>query len=296
MRQPGTPTFDQLTVLLAVIETGGLAAAGRKLGRATSAISYAIDQLEAQLGLPLFERGSTRAPKLTPAGTAVAADACRITGDVGALRARVAGLLSGLEAEVTLAVDVMWPTPRLVAALAAFRDAYPTVTLRLYVEALGAIGALVRAGDAMFAIAGPAQADAPGFVSIDAGVVPMLPVAAPGHPLSAGPQPPGAGRGHTQLVLTDRSTGTRGRDFGVIAADTWRLADLGAKHALLRAGLGWGNMPVHMVADDLAAGRLVALDLADWRGTDYRMTAIHRADAPPGPAARWLIDRLLAAA
>lgn len=294
MRQPGMPTLDQLTVFLAVIEAGGLAPAARRLGRATSAISYAIDGLEAQLGLALFERGTTRAPQLTQAGIAVAAEAARVTGGVSALRAKVAGLLSGLEAEVALAVDVMWPTARLVAALAAFRDAYPTVTLRLYVEALGAIGALVRTGEAMFAIAGPVQADDPGFERIDAGGVPMLPVAAPAHPLAQGPQPPGAGRAFTQLVLTDRSAETRGQDFGVIAGDSWRLADLGAKHALLRAGLGWGNMPEHMVADDLAAGRLVALDLADWRGVDYRMSVIYRTDAPPGPAARWLIDRLLA--
>ncbi len=294
MRQPGTPTLDQLTVFLAVIEAGGLAPAARRLRRATSAVSYAIDGLEAQLGLTLFERGTTRTPKLTQAGAAVASEARRITGGVGVLRAKVAGLLAGLEAEVALAVDVMWPTARLVAALAAFRDQYPTVTLKLYIEALGAIGARVRAGDAMFAIAGPVQADDAGFDRIDAGSVAMLPVAAPGHALAQGPQPPGAGRGHTQLVLTDRSAETRGQDFGVVAADSWRLADLGAKHELLRAGLGWGNMPVHMVAADLAAGRLIALDLADWRGADYPMSVIYRTETPPGPAARWLIERLLA--
>jgi hypothetical protein len=36
---------------------------------------------------------------------------------------------------------------------------------------------------------------------------------------------------------------TAGREFGVFSPRTWRLADLGAKHAFLLAGLGWGGMP-----------------------------------------------------
>ena len=47
-----------------------------------------------------------------------------------------------------------------------------------------------------------------------------------------------AARDFVQLVLTDRSTLTEGRDFSVIGVRTWRLADLGSKHALLLAGIG----------------------------------------------------------
>ena len=60
MSSPGIPTFDQLRVFLAVVETGSFAAAGRKLNRAVSVISYGIGNLEAQLGLTLFEREGTR--------------------------------------------------------------------------------------------------------------------------------------------------------------------------------------------------------------------------------------------
>jgi hypothetical protein len=60
MRSPATPSIDQLRVLLAVVEAGGFTAAAKQLGRATSAISYAIDTLEQQLGLSLFDRGTTR--------------------------------------------------------------------------------------------------------------------------------------------------------------------------------------------------------------------------------------------
>lgn len=65
----------------------------------------------------------------------------------------------------------------------------------------------------------------------------------------------------TQLALTDRSSLTKGVDYGVQSKNIWRLADLGAKHAFLRAGWGWGHMPMWLVADDIASGRLVQIEL-----------------------------------
>jgi DNA-binding transcriptional LysR family regulator len=72
---------------------------------------------------------------------------------------------------------------------------------------------------------------------------------------------------------------------GVFRHETWRLTDLGAKHALLVAGSGWGFMPEPAVHEDLAAGRLVTLDLPDARGAFYSLRAMYRADSSPGPAA-----------
>jgi len=62
MQGPGVPSLDQLTVFLTVVETGSFAAAGRRLGRATSAVSYAITNLEQQLGVRLFDRDQARRP------------------------------------------------------------------------------------------------------------------------------------------------------------------------------------------------------------------------------------------
>src|SRR5262245_15029099 len=75
----GTPTIDQLTVFLAVVDAGSFAAAGRRLGRATSAISYTIANLEGQLGVALFDRQQTRKPVLTEAGQAVLSKAAALT-------------------------------------------------------------------------------------------------------------------------------------------------------------------------------------------------------------------------
>jgi DNA-binding transcriptional LysR family regulator len=219
MQGPGVPSLDQLTVFLTVVETGSFAA-GRRLGRATSAVSYAIANLEQQLGVQLFDRDHARRPALTEAGVAVLSEARSVSVVVDNLRAKVKGLLDGLEAEIALAVDVMLPTARLVDAMRAFEATFPTVALRLYVEALGAVTQLVHSRIADIGISG-VDATLPGIERIKVGGVELIPVAAPSHPLAAGrAHPPGAARNFVQLVLTDRSTLTEGRDFSVIGVRT----------------------------------------------------------------------------
>ena len=288
--EPGTPTFDQLRVFLTVVDVGSFAGAARRLGRATSVISYSIANLEAQLGILLFDRVSTRKPQLTEAGRTVLSEARTISNGVNGLRAKVRGLVQGLEAEIHLVLDVMLPAWRVVDALKAFRAEFPMVSLRLYVEALGAVTQMVLDRTATIGIAGHPETEVAGIERVGIGSVELIPVAAPGHPLAlAGGNAPGAGRDHIQLVLTDRSTLTHGQDFEVLGTRTWRLADLGSKHMLLKEGIGWGNMPEPMVREDLAAGRLVQLHMPDFKGGSYRLHAIYRTDTPPGPAGSWLI-------
>ncbi|MFA7587562.1 MAG: substrate-binding domain-containing protein, partial [Novosphingobium sp.] len=207
-------------------------------------------------------------------------------------RAEVKGLLGGLEAQVDLAIHVMLPSAWLGETLRGFSAEFPTVSPNLQVEALGAVTALVLERKAVIGISGPLGAEIPGIENVIIGSVPLIPVAAPHHPLAqAKSLAPGMGRDHVQLVLTDRSPLTEGREFAVISPHTWRLADIGAKLALLREGIGWGNMPRPMIEADLAAGTLVALKMPDDTGTDYRLSCIYRSDTPPGPAASWLLDR-----
>lgn len=294
MANPGYPTLDQLKIFLAVVDEGSFNGAARKLNRAVSVISYGIVNLEAQLGVTLFEREGSKKPKLTEAGQAVLSEARGIASDVDGLRAKVRGLLEGLEPEVTLAVDVMVPSRRVATILREFQLSFPTVTLRLHVEALGAIAALVLDGTANLGIGGPVIADDPAFDRTSAGGVELIPVAAPNHPLAQMTKPiPGAARNYIQLVLTDRSPLTAGRDFSVISNRTWRLADLGAKHTLILEGIGWGNMPHDMVQGDLDSGRLVELKLPDHRSGIYALSALWRRDLPPGPATRWLLERFV---
>jgi DNA-binding transcriptional LysR family regulator len=126
--------------------------------------------------------------------------------------------------------------------------------------------------------------------------VDLIMVASRDHPLAgiSGVIPKSELAKHVQLVLTDRSELTAGREFGVMSPMTWRLSDLFAKHSFLLKGLGWGGMPTHAVAQDLADQRLVKLQIEDLpeRGLALPMFAVYMSARPPGPAGRWLIERL----
>ena len=288
---PGTPTLDQLAVLVQVVETGSFTAAARKTNRALSVVSYTISNLEAQLGVSLFDRTVSRKPQLTKAGEMVLAEARLVLDGVGSLRAKVAGLLQGLEPELHLVLDCLLPPARVIDALTAFSEHHPTVKLHLHMETLGAVASLVLDKTATIGISGPFTADLDELHRVGVGRLRMVPVAGLKHPLAAGGHPPGVARQHVQLVIYDRSPLTKGKDFSVVASHTWRIADLDAKHMLLRAGIGWGMMPHERVKDDLATGALVELDVPDVASFDYPLDAIYRVDTPPGPAATWLIER-----
>jgi DNA-binding transcriptional LysR family regulator len=295
MQTPGHPSVDQLLVLLTVVEEGSFTRAAKRLGRANSAISYAIDTLEGQLGVSLFDRGTTRKPKLTHVGEAVVSEAKGVAYSIETLRARVRGLLDGLESEVSLVIDSMYPTDLLVKVLNDFRTRFPTVPLRLSVQTPGGVERLVRSGDANIGIGGFVHIDSTGLQRIDIGGIPIIPVAAPSHPLAlASDTSSRHALDNVQLVLSDRPAG-EGRDYGVVSLATWRVNDQTLRHKLLLSGIGWCGMPEPTVRADIEAGRLVRLDLRDWRGGEYAMQVLHKIETPPGPAGRWLIERLLLA-
>lgn len=291
MRDPGLPTLDQLRVFVAVIDCGSFSRAATELHRTQSVVSYTIANLEAQLNVALFDR-SKRKPTLTDAGKALLVDARTVGLKVDAMRARAKMMALGLEAEVSIAVDVMFPNCSLVMALKAFQEQFPTVALRLRIEALGAVKHLVSERVCQIGITGPMLDFPDTYQHQQLGHVTMIPVASPTHPLAQlkGSIPTEVARDYIQLVLTDRSQLTAGQNFGVIALRDWRLGDLGAKHMLLLNGLGWGSMPDHMIADDLETGRLIRLKLAHLDSDKYVLHMINRADDAPGPAGRWLMQ------
>lgn len=287
----GQPTLDQLRIFLAVHEEGSFNAAGRRLGRAVSVISYGIAALETQLDVALFDREGSRRPRLTPAGRSLLAAARAIIDDTDDLIARARSIHAGVETEVSIALDVMVPLEPVSAILHEFQQVYPLTDLQLQVEALGAVAAHVESGRAGLAIAGPVVLDRPELERKEIGSIELVPVASPDHPLARMKAiKSGQARNYLQLVLTDRSSFTEGQEFSVLSPRTWRLADLGAKRQLLIGGSGWGNMPRHMIEDDLADGRLKILDLSEGSSVDYRLNALWRKDQLPGPATTWLLE------
>jgi DNA-binding transcriptional LysR family regulator len=288
-------SLDQLRAFIAAVDEGSFSAGARKLHRAQSAVSELVSNLEAQLGVALFDR-SERYPKLTPAGVQLVADARSVVANVDLLKARAKGISRGLESELSAVVDVLFPIEAIAESAKEFRDQFPRTPLRLYVEALGGAYQPVLDGRCSLGVVGSLPI-APDSVTLERlQGLPMIMVAARDHPLalSSGVIPKTELAKHVQLVLTDRSELTAGREFGVMSPLTWRLGDLFAKHAFLLKGLGWGGMPLHAVKQDLVEGRLVKLSIEDLAEESLvlPMSAAYLTAKPPGPAGRWLIERL----
>lgn len=287
-------TLDQLRTFVAAVDEGSFSAAGRKLRRAQSVVSQTLANLEAQLGIKLFDR-SERYPKLTEEGRSLLPDARAVADNIDEFKARARAMREGLEPELAVAMDVMYPMEAVTRAATHSREAYPHTPLRLYVEALGAVVKPVLDRNCSIGIVGsvptiPDELQAEPLLDL-----PFITVVSPSHPLAGkrGAVSSAAAAKQVQLVLTDRSALTSGRDFGVVSPLTWRLADLGAKHAFLRAGLGWGHMPLHMVQDDLDKKALVKIRVESLpRDVIMQMRVVFRRDAPPGPAARAFIAQL----
>jgi DNA-binding transcriptional LysR family regulator len=283
-----------MRTFIAAADHGSFSAAGRKLRRAQSVVSQTLANLEAQLGVKLFDR-SGRYPRLTEEGRSLLADARAVAEHVDGFKARAHAMREGLEPELAVAVDVMLPMEALTRAATHSRETYPGTPLRLYVEALGAVMQPVLDRKCSIGVVGslpilPEDLQAQPLLDL-----PMVTVVSPSHPLSRarGVISDSAIKKQVQLVLTDRSTLSQGRDFGVLSPLTWRLADLGAKHAFLRAGLGWGHMPLHIVKADLENGTLVRIRVEGVpRDAVMPLKVVFRQDAPPGPAARAFIAQL----
>lgn len=288
-------TLDQIRTFIAAVEQGSFSAAGRKLRRAQSVVSHTLANLEAQLGVSLFER-SGRYPRLTEEGQSLLRDARAVADHMDDFKARARSIREGLEPELSAAMDVMYPMPAITHAVGRCRELYPHTPLRLYVEALGGVVQPVLDGSCRIGVIGSLPTVPDELVVEPLVVVPFATVVAPQHPLAEARKPLSNAElsKHVQLVLTDRTSLSSGRSFGVISPLTWRLADLGAKHAFLRAGFGWGHMPVHMVQEDLDQGQLVeirTLSNATTRAS-LDMQAVYRKDAPPGPVGRAFIEAL----
>jgi len=288
-------SIDQLRTFVAAVDKGSFSAAGLHLRRAQSVVSQTLAAMEQRLDVALFDR-TRRLPRLTEQGRALLPEARAAIAAMDLFKSKAKGLSEGLEPEIAITVDVMFPIDRITRAVTAFQAAFPDTPLRLYVEALGAVLQPVLDGRCCFGIAGTLVPDMPELRSEPLPGVSMCVVAAPTHPLAArtGAIAKDVMASQLQLVLTDRSPLSAGREFGVLSRRTWRLADLGAKHAFLRAGLGWGAMPRPVVERDLATGELVEIAVAGLNPAQFTMSmhGTYLASRPPGPAGRWLLNSL----
>lgn len=284
-------TLDQLRVLIAIAELGSFSAAARRLQRVQSAISQSVRTLEATLAIRIFDRAG-KYPVLTPAGAALVEDARKLLREAEALKARARGMAEGLEPELALAVDPLFPTAVLMLALKEIEREFPRLPIRLVTAGLGVPERHLRNGAVALAIysletTGAEDLTATFLVDID-----MIPVVAADHPLARLSGPVGRDElsQHVQLVLSD--LGSTGWKRGVVSPRTWRFADVHVRIEFLLAGFGWCNMPLHLIAPALADGRLVTLEVREQSGFRLPLHAVHVSGQAPGPGARAMIQSL----
>ncbi|HUQ04474.1 MAG TPA: LysR family transcriptional regulator [Kofleriaceae bacterium] len=287
-------TLDQLTGFLAVADEGSFSAAGRRLGRVQSAVSYAVAQLELSLGTRLFDRKG-RTPTLTTAGHRLAAEARLVLAQARELTECAAQLRGGIEPELRVVVDAAYPHDRLVTVCTTFRDRFPMTMLRLEVGLLGDAIAVVARGDADLGACN-FTGDSPAELTLTyLGSVHIVPVCAADHPLARlkAPQRSAVMAQHTQIVHSERSASITA-DQGVIATRTWRVTDLATKAELICRGIGWGSLPESFATPFLARGALVRLQPERWPSAGHAVWihAAVRKEHTLGRAAQWFRDAL----
>lgn len=290
----GTLSLDQLRVLVTIADAGSFSAAGRKLGRAQSAISQAVATLEAIQGVVLFDRSGHR-PQLTEIGRVLVDQARLVLASAARFEAVAAGTRQGLEPELALAIDPLVPTTPLIDSVRALSDTFPDLPISFSTEGLGGSLRRLRSGSAALGICLLLPDVPEDIVAYPLLRVAMQPVVAAGHPLASLGRP--ATRSdlepHVQLVLSD-PVDSGGATYGLSSARLWRFVDLGRRLDFLLAGFGWCRMPEHLIATPVLEGKLTRFQIEDdpTPGNGLVIYAAHRRDRGLGPAGRWLLDRL----
>jgi DNA-binding transcriptional LysR family regulator len=292
-------TLDQFAVFAVIVDEGSFAAAARRLNRAQSAITYAIQKLEDQSGTELFDRTAYR-PTLTDAGKELLPRIRRILADVDDYRLHARQMMMGLEEELRLAVHPYTPAHLLSSVLRDFHDAFPSVriaaSLATKKAALESLAQGVSDMATMFEFASPGEE----FRYLSCACIEIVAVASPKHPLAQlkEPIPPESLRAHMQLVVHDGLTPeeeNRIRGYGMDSTELWRVMNFELLHSLLVSGMGWGIVPLSRVAEDLAAGRLVTLQIERWaprrNALMIPLVVTHSIHRPLGPAGRWLFQK-----
>lgn len=296
--------FAHVEAFVAVVESGGFTRAATTLHLSQPALSRRIALLEHEVGQALFERGRSGA-RLTDAGHALlphaqAAIAC-VRDGVDAVRA----LTIGDTGRLTLAIVGTLASSGLAARLARFRDAHPRLRLLLRTGSSADVSGLVRRGEAALGLRYFAD-PAPDLVGRDVGHEPLVVVAPPGHRLARARRVPahrlageswvgfpprrGAVPDPFGTVLVRRLAGAGLDDAEVVVIDS-----LTAQKRLVESGFGLALVPVTSVDEEIARGSLCTLDVPELRA-QVDVVLVQRRRAVLGPAARRLIDELVAGA
>jgi DNA-binding transcriptional LysR family regulator len=215
----------------------------------------------------LFER-NTRKAQLTAAGRSLLPDARAVISRTEEMKSRAGAIAKAGVPQVSVAVDAYFPRTRLIDCLRTLQAEFPTAAINLRITTMqgGEKLVLERVCALAITIENVPEVNPDAMERSWLCEAQMVTACAPFHPLASAPRPiPMDEFGlHIQIVVTDNQPGAEKTQQGVAGMRQWLVNDLGAKRDLLKAGLGWGHLPRHLVAEDLVSGRLVELERRAW--------------------------------
>jgi len=150
-------SLDVLLIIDAIDQRGSYAAAGLALHRVPSALTHAVQKLEDELGVALFEKKGRRAV-LTPAGRTLLDDGRHLLRAASDLECRVQRVATGWESELRIALSMLIPAERLYPLLKDFYAAGHSTQIRIDHEVLGGCWDALATGRADLAIGAPGRA------------------------------------------------------------------------------------------------------------------------------------------
>ncbi|MTH35282.1 LysR family transcriptional regulator [Paracoccus limosus] len=286
-------SIEQLAAFAAAAEHGSFSAAGRALGKAQSAISTQIANLEIDLGLELFDR-SGRNPVLTVAGVRLLPEARLILDRRQHLIGVAAGLESHVEHRLAVAFDELYPEPAVGELFADFARDFPHVELELLFPTMEDTSRLVLDGKADLGVMWRQEQLPPELGFLTLGWVPLRLVCGRDHPLAEGPVGWEDLKRFRQIMVSGRTEGPEKQRLRV-AAEVWWVESHWVILQMLRQGLGWALIPNHIMRESPVAPELAMPKLSFDRGNHpVALEMVWHKQRPCGPAARWLRERLAA--
>ncbi len=276
-------TLHQLLCFDAVVSEGSFQAGAIKLKRTHPTVFTAIKNLEAQLGLELFDRSGYRIA-LSEAGRSFHERTRVLLQELRALKTPAAQLAMHEESELRVVIGDLCPLPEVLGLLRRFFDSCPATRLHLHFEAIAGPWERLFDGEADLIIHHIDKAD-PRLEFIDLVEVRLVPVVAPGFldfPITDAITFERL-RDHVQCIIRDTARQWPHRDYYVIeGARSWTVSDQLMKKELILQGMGWGHMPTFLIEEELRDGRLVSIGGKHLRGGAGELVAARRRDTPHG--------------
>ncbi|MGR4039878.1 LysR family transcriptional regulator [Pseudomonas sp. 910_21] len=285
-------SLEQLQMFVQAAQTGSFSAAARKLGKTQSTVSVAIANLEADLGVELFDR-SSRSPVLTARGQKMLLQAEAVLERCLTLQANADGLSQALEPQLSIVIET--PYGPLMPALREFEQAFPYVDLLIRHPLSGDASELVARGDAVLGIAFSQPGYPQELEFQQMGKLIMLHVCHPDHPLARLDNVTFDDlRGHRRLAFSAHADKLPSSEY-LRCNQLWQAENYLALLEMVRAGLGWATLPRQLIQRELAQGELVELQLGAYPHTDWLVGVdlLWARQRVMGKAERWLKERLL---